>query len=319
MSKWVRPYRKRDLVALVLLLLFFPTFAFFPITAKNPLESPLRIGALWWPVVTFLCLRGWYRYRRSVAPRLRTQRRTTVLKARLIPLFGKAYLFGRLDTGGVAMSTPGGASYHVYALDPKSSAARGEARSTQDQRQAARRDGATLLLLGQGGGAPVAGGGEVVLPGGLPQLVEQVEFWDEAASSERQARERGIQVEAQALAQLASAFPGWRIRTGLLMRSGGDVDALLTRPDGQVYCIDVKSHRGPPELQGGVLYFGRDAKDGVQQQLHLQARETGGQSVCWQPEAEYGVRQLDGMTFVGGGVKLLQQTLDTGEASRNRV
>ena len=63
-------------------------------------------------------------------------------------------------------------------------------------------------------------------------------------------------------------------------------------------------------MQDDVLHFGRDAKNDVQRQLHHQAEETRGKSVCWQPEAEYGIETLDGVIFVGGSAALLRRALD---------
>ena len=314
MQKRFRPYRKRDLVAVVLLSLTAPLYSFLPATPKFPLDAPFRLVALWWLFLAFLCLRGWLRYRRGVAPILRAQtearrralaiqqeterlnlethqqneklkqeaewraleaqRRMQAYRTHLDPLLDAGHSYGLLDTGGIRLTTPSREVYHLYPLDPGVTVSRGQAVASQTQRQAAKQEGASLLFIGDGGGAPVAGKDEVVLPGGLTQLAEQVQFWDERAAAtlraqeaEQRARERGVEVEVQALAQLAGAFPGWRVRTGLLMRSGGDVDALLTRPDGRTYCVDVKSHRGPATLQDDVLHFGRDARNDVRRQL----------------------------------------------------
>ncbi len=135
-------------------------------------------------------------------------------------------------------------------------------------------------------------------------------FWETAALNEQAVRQRGRDVEVWALDALEGVFAGWTVRRSLLMRRGGDVDAVLTRPDGQVFRADVKSHRGMPSLKAGVLYLGQSEKGSVQIQLHLQAQETGGQAVCWQPEAQYGTLWLGGLLFVGGSASLLQHTLE---------
>lgn len=306
-------FRLRDYVSGVLLLLFFPNLF---VLQRHPLEGSITVFIYTWLLI--LAIRNWWHYQRQRRPLVKAHALTTHLLETLSPSLGQGYTFQPLTTHssqGSRIITPAGVMYHVYPLAEDASVTPGEWVSTPEQRQLAGQEEATLLLVNRQGGPPLAQGHEVVLFGGLSQLGEQVAFWEEARHLEDAARERGREVEAQALTALETAFPGWGVRRNLLMRRGGDVDAVLTRPDGTVFSVDVKSHRGAPTLHGGVLHFGRDEKGEVQAQLHLQARETGGQAVCWQPDASYGVRDLDGLRFVGGTVSELQQALSHGAES----
>lgn len=303
-------YRFRDLLAVALLIAFFPKGLFLMSEKEVNTNLYLVFWFLLWLYALGRVLQSWLRHREAIAPLLRARRWLSTLHKQLNPLLGQDYNYSGLPTGGVRLGSPQGATYHLYALAPQQTVTPSNWVSTPPQLRLAREEDAQILHVGQGGGAPFIQDDEVVFYGGLPQLAEQVGFWDESLAGENAARERGRRVETEALGQLDAVFRGWRIRKGLLMRSGGDVDALLTRPDGQLYCVDVKSHRGEPSLQEGVLSLGRDEKAGVQKQLHHQARETGGRPVCWQPEAQYGVRGLDGLLFVGGDVRLLRRTLE---------
>ncbi|WP_102126492.1 hypothetical protein [Deinococcus planocerae] len=309
-----RLLRFRDLVVIALLILFFPIGLFRSPPSDTADFLGYRLGQFMWLLlwlwIAWRGWQGWQRHRRTVGPVLLAQDRLRTFQSGLGPRLGGGYTYTSLPTGGVRLGSPQGATYHLYPLAPGQTVTPGQWVSMPEQLQAARHEDARVLHVGQGGGAPLMQEDEVVFSGGLPQLAEQVAFWDEALAGENAARQRGRQVEAQALGQLDGVFAGWRIRKGLMMRTGGDVDALLTRPDGQLFSVDVKSHRGEPSLHDGVLYLGRDEKAGVQKQLHHQARETGGRPVCWQPEAQYGVRGLDGLLFVGGDARLLRQTLE---------
>jgi hypothetical protein len=304
-------FRFRDLAFGFLFLSYTLSFAAFPYTSVEGVA--FRVVYFW---LLFLAVRGWWRYRRRVGPEVRqfhqTQNRRRIsqgLRVALTPHFTADYSLAPLDEGGVQLTAPTGTIYHIYGLGPQDIVVGSDAGSARQRANQARSQQATTIYLDQQGGPAVVQGYEVWIRTGPAGLAEQVVFWEAPRAQEQAARQRGVEVEAQALGHLKTAFSGWRIQMGLLMRHGGDVDALLTRPDGRVISVDVKSHRGTPNLVDGVLYLSRTEKSGVQRQLHLQAQETGGQGVCWQPEANYGVMELDGLLFVGGDVWQLREAL----------
>lgn len=163
------------------------------------------------------------------------------------------------------------------------------------------------------------------------KLAEQIDYWEqierrsrniqeppapptEAERLEQQkaeeARLRGIEVEKEYQAQAQAVLTDWKVQTGLLMSRSGDIDLLLTTPDGQqTFAVDIKSHRGIPSLRDGVLHFGNSEKQKVQLQLHTQAAEALAQPVCWQPCAHYAWRKLDGILFVSGNAHQLRAAL----------
>ena len=174
MQKQIRPYRKRDLLAVVLLSLTAPLYSFLPATPTFPLDDPFRLGGLLWLFVAFRCFRGWLRYRRGVAPILRAQtearrralatqqeteqrtletqqqnetfkqeaewraleaqRRMQAYRTHLDPLLGAGHSYGLLDTGGIRLTTPGREVYHLYGLDLGVTVSRGQAVASQTQR-----------------------------------------------------------------------------------------------------------------------------------------------------------------------------------------
>lgn len=324
-------FRVKDIVFGVLFLFFSVSFrAYAPWTLEG---IAFRVVYFW---LLFLAVRHWWAYRRRVAPQIKAhqdavarqaaqqaqeaeqQRAAQALQAAqqeasqtladsLAPHLGQGYTLTPLVPAGVRLTCPSGTLYHVYALLPQDTVS--PQRPAVQQGQLARSERATLLRLDDGGGAAEIHGQDVVLHTGPHGLAEQVSFWERAAQHEQAVRQRGRDVETQAVQHLAGVFPGWLIRLGVLMRRGGDVDAVLTRPDGRVFSVDVKSHRGTPELVDSVSYLGRSEKGAVQRQLQLQAQETGGQAVCWQPEAGYGVLRLDTLLFVGGDGLVLREAL----------
>ncbi|MFC6592133.1 hypothetical protein ACFP81_09055 [Deinococcus lacus] len=158
-------------------------------------------------------------------------------------------------------------------------------------------------------------------------LAHQLDFWEQAEARKRrdieppkspepsdergrrEAIELGLRVEKEAQAAAIEAFQDWKVLTGVLMPRGGDIDLLLTRPDGQAFAVDIKAHAGRPSLVDGVLHFAGDEKAAVQRQLHIQAEEAVAQPVCWQPRSAYAPIELDGILFVAGEVKFLQMAL----------
>ncbi|GGO29795.1 hypothetical protein [Deinococcus humi] len=312
-------FRFRDLALGVIFVFFLASFQGLPVTSG--LGIGFRVVYFW---ALYLALRHWWAYHRSVAPRrqahqlalteqaaqracaLERQQASQALAAAVSPHLPAGLTVTPLDNTGVRLVGESGTRYHVYA-QPSGPVSAAE---TRDQTALARREGATVVRLDLHGGPSTVQGQEIWLHAGVQGLAEQVGFWEAAALNEQAVRQRGHDVEAWALDELESIFATWTVRRGLLMRRGGDVDAVLTRPDGQVFSVDVKSHRGTPSLKAGVLYLGQSEKGGVQSQLHLQAQETGGQAVCWQPEAQYGTLLLGGLLFIGGPASLLQHALE---------
>lgn len=84
-------------------------------------------------------------------------------------------------------------------------------------------------------------------------------LWKRANHADQGAK--GEEDIAQALTTLTAA--GWQIEYGLRLGKGlGDADAVCVSPQGKVYVIDVKSHRGRVGFDGKVLYrqFGATKK-----------------------------------------------------------
>ncbi|WP_420594332.1 hypothetical protein [Deinococcus sp.] len=303
-------FRFRDIAIGVFFLFFATAFRGFP--AGTPEGIAFRIVYFW---LLFIVVRRWWRYRRRMAPQVQAYQAQQALvaasrelAATLSPHLGQGYALTSLDNTGVRLTCPSGTRYHVYALAFESDTASVRDAARQ-QATLARSEGVTILRLDHRGGAALIQGQEIILHTGASGLAEQVEFWEQATLKEQAIRQRGLDVEARALDELDRALPTWQVRRGLLMRRGGDVDAVLTRPDGLVFCLDVKSHRGTPHLVDGVLHLGRTEKGAVLRQLRLQAQETGGLSVCWQPEADYGDVLLEGVMFVGGPIWVLLEVL----------
>lgn len=295
--------RPRDWVAGVLLLLLMPN----PLRMHNNALVAFQFLLMMW--MAALAFRSWWRYRQETLPLARAFALTKSLQAQWQSVLGEGYQFQPLPADGVRLSSPYGPIYHLYPLNPEYVVVPGQWVSTSQQLHLAGQEAARILHVDSRAGETLVQGDEVILHGGLEHAVEQISFWEKPVAQEYVIRQQGREVESKALAALDRTFSGWSIQKGLLMRYGGDVDALLTRPDGKVFSVEIKSHRGPPDLKEGVLHFGRDEKAGVQEQLHLQARETNGQAVCWQPRAGYGIKWIDGVLFVGGKAQLLREVL----------
>lgn len=143
--------------------------------------------------------------------------------------------------------------------------------------------------------------GGVQLGGDVAAVAEQLVYWDDVVGRDRARRQAGVDAERQAVEALQrTAPPGWRVQAGLLMTGGGDIDALLTGPDGARWVVEVKSHRGAPSLIGGTLHFGQDEKGDVWTQVRRQAREADARPIVWQPLADHAPWNREGVTFLAG-------------------
>jgi len=319
MSSLPPVFRFRDYVFAVIFLR--GTFAIGGLALLGHLEG-VFFRVLYFGLM-FVWVVNWLTYRRRAGAQIRQYRadqahqhaldqdeqlelqRSRARQARLSLHFSAAYTMTDLPERGVQMTCPTGSRYHIYEVSPQDQ----DERLARQRTSLARRENAKLLYFDHQGGPAVIHGQEIWIRTGPSGLAEQIQFWESSVAHQQAVRQRGVDLEVQVLGQLDATFPGWRIQKGLLMRHGGDVDALLTRPDGKVFSVDVKSHRGTPALMQGVLHFGRAEKGDVQRQLQLQAQSTGGQGVCWQPEAGYGTVWLDGLLFIGGDVLQLREEL----------
>lgn len=148
----------------------------------------------------------------------------------------------------------------------------------------------------------VAAGDRPHFQGGAGFVAKQLLYWEEVAAREAARRRRGVDVEREAVRALQTSAPsGWTVRIGLLLSAKrGDIDALLTGPGGERVVVEVKSHRGLPQMRENLLYFGSDEKGEVFDQVRCQAREADALPIVWQPLASYKTRRLSGVTFVSG-------------------
>jgi len=142
--------------------------------------------------------------------------------------------------------------------------------------------------------APVA-----AVPAPAPETGEE--------AARKAARQHGRDTERQATADVRAALPNdWKLRTGVVLSAGGDADLELTRPDGRVFVVEIKSRRDLPARPGDdVPGPGRATWPDLADQARLAARQLGGTPVLWQPLAPERSGSVTGTLPGGAAVTVL--------------
>lgn len=134
-------------------------------------------------------------------------------------------------------------------------------------------------------------------------------------------RIRGKIVEESSLSDVKLPH-GWSMRKSVGSRFGGDIDAVVTKPNGSVFAIEIKSYSGVVARRswwifGPVrLYYrsgSRVSGDPVGQAMR-NAQSAGGKAVIWLPRdtSRPRVTRFLSLIVVHGGERQLRRALGYG-------
>jgi len=130
------------------------------------------------------------------------------------------------------------------------------------------------------------------------------------SEEQRAASQRGLEVEAQAIADARRHLPsGWALDSNVILAENGDCDLFITSPDRRSFAIDIKSRRGPPDLQASEPDRNKSWDD-IHAQIDLAARQLQGKPVLWLPTGDARNTGAFGkMTYVSGSAEHLYRHL----------
>lgn len=134
------------------------------------------------------------------------------------------------------------------------------------------------------------------------------------------AREHGQKVERDAIKGLIAVADKWgvSVEPNVSLRSGGDLDLLLTRADDARFAVEIKSHEGvllKRSLFGAkeslVRLNGKKLDRDPCEQVLVAADEVDATPVIWLPSAEKAktFHLKSGVIVVQGGLRQLRQAI----------
>lgn len=131
-------------------------------------------------------------------------------------------------------------------------------------------------------------------------------------------RLHGIRVEKKAIKGLRLPT-GWNVEANVLIEGLGDVDLLITNPEGEKFVVEIKSHASVSK-KGGLLFKEelvrgdgkRFVKDPVEQVLSISERLVA-KPILWFPEAQVNRFNLKcGVVVVCGPPRKLKAAIGAG-------
>lgn len=134
------------------------------------------------------------------------------------------------------------------------------------------------------------------------------------------AREHGQKIERDAIRGLIAVADKWgvSVEPNVSLRSGGDLDLLLTRADDARFAVEIKSHEGvllKRSLFGAkeslVRLNGKKFDRDPCEQVQVAADEVDATPVIWLPSAEKAktFHLKSGVIVVQGGLRQLRQAI----------
>lgn len=161
--------------------------------------------------------------------------------------------------------------------------------------------------------------GDVVLPVGMYLFCAVLAVWFIRKGFYWEKRIKQAQQGGEAedkIGKLLEQLPGWRIEHGLYFEKIGDVDFVVTSPDGRSFVIDVKSHKGMVSNASGKLSIVTDLRafnvfdtqflDKIKRQVELVALFRG--TRCIEPVLVFTQAKVHNSCCVIDGVTVVEAT-----------